>query len=104
MENKKYHCDCDTKCKGRQREVSKATYFRHMPYRNHLSKYSRSMQKFLKDNPVIVATSSSRATQSSRLRVAGPSDENTDRTIGPPNKRARGSADDSGRAVGTSFW
>jgi len=59
------------------------------------------MQSFLNDNPITTQPSSSRVVQSSPVHVAGPSDENTDRMIGPPNKRARLSGDNDNDAVGT---
>jgi hypothetical protein len=42
---KPYYCDwkkCQKKCCGRKQKVSKATFFRHKPYWNHLSVFSTS--------------------------------------------------------------
>ena len=50
--------------------------------------YTLAMQDFLNNNPITAQPSSSRVAQSSRVHVAGQSDENTNRMIGPPNKRA----------------
>jgi len=50
--------------------------------------YTPAMQDFLNDNPITAQLSSSHVAQSLRVRVAGQSDENTNRMIGPPNKRA----------------
>jgi len=64
--------------------------------------YTLAMQNFLNDNPITVQPSSSHVVQSSHVRVAGQSDENTNHTIGPTNKRARQSGGDDNDAVGTS--
>ena len=100
QEKQIYYCDCEIKCKG-GRYISRATYFRHKPYRDRLSMYSPAMQNFLNDNPITVQPSSSHVVQHSRVHVSGPFDENTDRTTGPPNKRARRSGDNDNDAVGT---
>ena len=101
MENRKYYCDCEEKCYGIRREVGKSTYYRHGPYRDPLSKYTLDMRNFLKNIPIIMHVSLSSTMQSLRTHVDGPSDENTDHTIGPLHKRARQSEDE---IVGTSFW
>ena len=95
-----YYCNCEQICKGTQRKLSKAAYFRHRPYRDSVSNYSPSMQAFLNKHPVVVHTTSSRAAQSSRMREAEPPDRDTDHTSGPLRKRARQSGDD---AVGVIF-
>src|SRR6267142_1051368 len=100
MENREYYCDCEEKCSGIRRKVGRTTFFTHRKYRNHLSQYSPSMQNFMNTHPIIVHTSLSHAAQSSRVRAAGPSDENTCPTIGPPNKQTRQSGDDASHTVG----
>src|SRR5487761_10170 len=104
MENREYYCDCKEKCSGIRRKVGRTTFFTHRKYRDPLCQFSSSMQTFLKDHPIIVDPQSSRAEQSSRVRAAGPSDENTCPTIGPPNKRMRQSGDNTSHAVGARFW
>ena len=43
-----YFCSCQTYCKGRRREVSRATFFRHRPcYRQSNSGLSPEFQQFL---------------------------------------------------------
>jgi len=96
-----YYCNCEIRCKGGQ-YISRASHFRHKKFRDRLSMYTPAMQDFLNDNPITAQPSSSRVAQSSRVRVAGQSDENTNRTIGPPNKRARQSGSDDNNTVGTS--
>jgi len=69
--------------------------------KDEFSKYSQSMQDFLNAHPVIVHASLSHVAQHSCVHVAGPSDEKTDHTTSPPNKRAQQSEDD---IVGIPFW
>jgi len=84
MENRKYYCDCEQTCHGVRREVGKSTYYRHGPYRDPLSRYTPDMRSFLKNIPIITHALSSSAAPSSRVRVDGPSDENTDHTMSSP--------------------
>src|SRR5712691_5135089 len=55
---KTYYCDCQAKCKGERRQVSKATYFRHEPYRDPYSRFSSRLQDIFRRNPIIYAVSS----------------------------------------------
>ena len=96
----KYHCDCKEHCGGQQREVSKTTYYRHKPFRNHLSHFSSEMRDFLSANPIVVRTSSSSSDAAQRsAHTAGPSNENTYTTSGRPNKRTCYSGGEISRTV-----
>jgi len=101
-EQVQYYCNCEQICKGTQRKVSKAAYFRHRPYRDSISKYSPSMQAFLNKHLVVIHKTSLCAAQSSWVHKAEPpaSDGDTDHMIGPPRKQARQSGDD---VVGVTF-
>ena len=55
---KTYYCDCQAKCKGERKQVSKATYFRHEPFRDPYSRFSSRLQDVFRSNPIIYAVSS----------------------------------------------
>ena len=106
--HKKYYCSCGKICKGRRREVCKATYFNHKPHweSDRLSKYTPGFWALLdKNNPTTGHKSPSQPAQSSRVHTHGPSDKNTDRAIHPPNNQSRQSGDDTSQLedVSTSF-
>src|SRR6267142_416951 len=89
IERKKYYCDCKAKCSGIEREVSRATYFRHVEHWDPLSKYTPKTQSFLRQFPTVTQASSSCTAQHLRVREDGASEG------GPINKRMCRSSDNT---------
>jgi hypothetical protein len=49
---KKYHCNCQAKCKGNSRQVSRTTYWRHQPYRDLDPQFLGRLQSLFNRNPI----------------------------------------------------
>src|SRR6266850_2795812 len=98
IERKKYYCGCKAKCSGIEREVSRATYFRHAEHWDPLSKYTPETQSFLRQFPTVTQASLSHTAQHLHVHKDGASEGS------PINKQMHRSSDNTDNediAVGT---
>lgn len=99
---KTYYCDCQKWCKGRRRQVSRATHSRHKPYRDPYAHYSAATREFLNRYPIIhgpeASSNASRRSQagSSSSGAIVPSTTATSNSV-PRVKKRRGQAGDGHR-------
>ncbi|KAI9442693.1 hypothetical protein H4582DRAFT_2073286 [Lactarius indigo] len=47
--SRKYYCDCEARCKGQRKEVSRTTFYGHKKHRNTLSQFTPNFQEFLRN-------------------------------------------------------
>jgi hypothetical protein len=90
-----FFCDCDIRCQGERREVSRSTFYGHKKFRNPLSRFTPQFQEFTLGSSRSVL--SSNPTQNTHSSGSSGYVDNSSSRI---NKRAHHSAFDRDHELG----